>query len=65
MIQHKVRIKGLSDYLDGKSVNTIYKLVEENRIPFERVGRDLFFDLKRVDEWMRREGNGDALMAKA
>jgi excisionase family DNA binding protein len=57
MNRRKVRIKGLSEYLDGKSIHSLYKLVEKNRIPFERVGRDVFFDLDRIDAWMRRQGN--------
>ena len=57
-----VRIRELSQYLAGKSIHTLYKLVEENRIPYERVGRDLFFDLDRVDAWMRQLGNDEAVL---
>ena len=60
----KVRIGELSQYLSGKSTHTLYKLVKQNRIPFERLGRDLFFDLDHIDQWMRREGNGDVFATK-
>ena len=60
MLKRKVRIHGLSDYLAGKSVNTLYKLVAGNRIPYERVGRDLYFDLDKIDAWMAVGGNDGA-----
>jgi len=60
-MNRKVRIGELSQYLSGKSIHTLYKLVEQNRIPFERLGRDLFFDLDNIDQWMRRQGNAQVL----
>ena len=60
-MSRKARIKGLSEYLAGKSVHTLYKLVRGNRIPYERVGRDLYFDLDRIDAWMANQGNADAV----
>ncbi len=57
----KVRIGELSQYLSGKSIHTLYRLVEQNRIPFERLGRDLFFDLHSIDQWMRQQGNAQFL----
>lgn len=59
--KRKVRIQGLSDYLDKKSVHTLYKMAEEDRIPYERVGRDLYFDLDKIDEWMAQQGNADVV----
>ena len=56
----KIRIGALSEYLAGKSVHTLYKMVEAGRIPHERVGRDLFFDLETIDQWMKAHGNGGA-----
>ena len=60
-MNRKVRIGELSQYLSGKSIHTLYTLVEQNRIPFERLGRDLFFDLDSIDQWMRRQGNAQVL----
>jgi excisionase family DNA binding protein len=61
----KVRIGELSQYLSGKSIHTLYKLVEQNRIPFERLGRDLFFDLHSIDQWMRQQGNAQSLASES
>ena len=61
-MSRKVRIGGLKRYLNGgRSIHTIYKDVQHNRIPYERIGRILFFDLDRIDEWMAQQGNGDAV----
>jgi excisionase family DNA binding protein len=64
-MNRKVRIGELSQYLSGKSIHTLYKLVEQNRIPFERLGRDLFFDLDNIDQWMRRQGNAQVLSSES
>jgi hypothetical protein len=61
-VSRKVRIGELKQYLGGgRSIHTIYKDVQYNRIPFERLGRTLFFDLDKIDVWMKCQGNGDAI----
>ena len=64
-MRRKVRIEHLSQFLDGKSVESLYKLVERNRIPYERVGRILYFDLDRIDTWMQQQGNASRFEAVA
>ena len=60
--KHKFRLRELANYL-GVSIHTLYKKVENNEIPFERLGtgRTLFFDLDAIDRHMRSQGNGDLL----
>ena len=58
--QKNLRICALSEHLDGKSVYTIYNMAEAGRIPHERAGLDLLFDLEIIDQWMKAHGNGCA-----
>jgi len=53
-------VKALVEYLT--SVNcfigetTIYKLVQKNEIPYNRISsRVLIFNLDRIDEWLQKE----------
>ena len=61
-MSRKVRIGGLAEYLNT-SLHTLYKKVQKNEIPFERLGqgRTLYFDLDSIDAHMRAQGNGDAV----
>ena len=38
--------------------NTLYRLVEENKIPYKRVGRIILFSRKRIDEWVEEQHTG-------
>ena len=46
-----INVRELSEYLD-LSVNTIYCLVSQRRIPFVKVGRLTKFDLQKIDQWI-------------
>ena len=46
-------VKGLVDYL-GVGKNAIYKLVNEQRIPFYRIGGRVRFDLAKVKKWLEK-----------
>ena len=46
-------IEQLSEYLNGKSVHTLRKMVQQGRLPHYRLGRQLLFDLDEVDELIR------------
>ena len=43
----------LSEYLGGKSVHTLRKMAQQDRLPHYRLGRQLLFDLDEVDEVIR------------
>jgi excisionase family DNA binding protein len=38
--------------------NTLYRLVEENKIPYKRVGRIILFSRKRINEWIEEQHTG-------
>lgn len=40
------------------SVKTIYRWVEEKRIPFKRCGRLIRFDLSEINRWLDDSGCG-------
>lgn len=47
-----LNVEELSDYTGFKK-SYIYKLVHENLIPFSKPnGKTLFFDRKKIDEWL-------------
>ena len=50
----KVRLNGLSEYLNGVSRHTIRYLVRTGKIPYQKFGKTLFFDLDEIDAWMKR-----------
>ncbi len=37
--------------------NTLYRLVEENKIPYKRVGRIILFSRKSIEEWFEKQNN--------
>jgi len=50
-LRRLINVRELSEYLD-LSVNTIYCLVSQRRIPFVKVGRLTKFDLQKIDQWI-------------
>lgn len=46
-------IKKASNYL-GISTKTLYSLVQENAIPYKRVGRKIRFFLPQLVEWVKQ-----------
>jgi len=55
---HLLNVKQLSEYL-GISVNTIYAMVSQCRIPFVKVERLTKFDIEKVDEWIKNNSFGE------
>jgi len=37
----------------GLSIQTLYKMVSQRRIPFVKVGRLLRFDSRLIDDWLK------------
>lgn len=37
--------------------STLYKLVREGRVPFQKVGRHLRFHRESIDDWLKRQEN--------
>jgi len=52
-LRRLINVRELSEYLD-LSVNTVYCLVSQRRIPFVKVGRLTKFDLQRIDDWIKQ-----------
>ena len=48
-----VDIRVVANYIDV-SIDTVYTMVSQRRIPFVKVGRLLKFDLKAIDAWIAR-----------
>ncbi len=48
--------KALSAYL-GVSRRTIYRLIDENRIPYQKIGGQYRFHKSEVDEWLKNGSN--------
>ena len=46
-------IEELSIYLKIPK-STLYKLVREGKVPFQKVGRHLRFHRESIDEWLKR-----------
>lgn len=40
-------------YLKLGSLNSLYRLVREHRLPFCRIGRHYRFDTRELDAWLR------------
>lgn len=47
-------INELSIYLKIPK-STLYKLVRERKVPFQKVGRHLRFHREAIDEWLKRQ----------
>lgn len=52
-------IDELSDYLKI-SKSTLYKLVQEGKVPGQKVGRHWRFSRRAIDRWIEREGGGES-----
>ena len=50
-LRRLVGIKIVAKYIDV-SIDTVYTMVSQRRIPFVKVGRLLKFDLKAIDAWI-------------
>jgi predicted DNA-binding transcriptional regulator AlpA len=50
---HK-KVLSFSDMLafTGMSESRLYKLTSARKIPFSKVGRSLYFDRKKIEEWL-------------
>lgn len=46
-------VKGLSEYLAGRSHGAIRNLVLRRKIPFRKVEGRLFFLKSEIDEWIK------------
>jgi excisionase family DNA binding protein len=53
-------VQEIAEYL-GVSTDSVYRWVEQRRLPVHRVGRLLRFKCSEVDEWVHGQdaGNGD------
>jgi excisionase family DNA binding protein len=49
-------IDELSSYLKIPK-STLYKLVREGRVPFQKVGRHLRFHRESIDDWLKSQEN--------
>ena len=47
-------VKGLSEYLPGRSHGAIRNLVLRRKIPFRKVSGRLLFLKSEIDEWIQR-----------
>ena len=58
MTREIMDIKELANYL-GFSETKIYRLVEDRRIPFARIGRQYRFVKSAIDEWLTNQAKGE------
>ena len=49
--------RSAAEYLD-LSLPALYTLVHRGRIPVQRIGRRLRFDVEQLDIWIQEAGNG-------
>lgn len=54
--ENVLTIEDLSTYLKIPK-STLYKLVREGKVPFQKVGRHLRFHRESIDEWLKRQEN--------
>lgn len=52
-LPHFLRVEEVADLLRCKK-RTIYDMVEQERIPYRRVGGRLLFDLAEIIDWTKR-----------
>ncbi len=48
-----VSVKEAAEYINF-AVPTMYTMVSQRRIPFVRLGRTVRFDLRQLDEWIKK-----------
>ena len=53
MLPRFLKVEEVADLLRCKK-RTIYDMVEQERIPFRKVGGRLLFDLDEIIEWTKR-----------
>ena len=53
-LRRLVGIKVVAKYIDV-SIDTVYTMVSQRRIPFVKVGRLLKFDLEAIDLWLAQQ----------
>jgi len=58
MEQRLLTVKELANYL-GVNPFSVYRWVEQQRLPHRRVDRLIRFDLREVEEFMRRRPTGN------
>lgn len=46
--------------LTGFAAKTIYRMARENRIPAQRIGRSVRFDVDEIDRWMAKQPKASA-----
>ncbi|BFU96792.1 MAG: hypothetical protein NTNFB02_35140 [Nitrospira sp.] len=51
--RHLVNIQEASQYI-GLSVHTVYTMVSQRRIPFVKIGRLTKFDIRLLDDWIKK-----------
>ena len=56
MNNNLMTIQQVADLL-GLSMHTLYKMVNQRRIPHVKVGRLLRFDREKLDEWLSLNSN--------
>jgi hypothetical protein len=48
----EMNIKQLVEYLPDKpKIRTVYNWVYHDKIPYYKIGKPLFFNKKKIDEW--------------
>ena len=53
LLRKYLTVKEVSEYI-GIAVDTIYKMVNQRRIPFVKVGRLVKFDQAALDAWLKQ-----------
>lgn len=51
-VNRLMTIQELAEFT-GLSIQTIYKMVNQRRIPYVKVGRLLRFDCRLIEEWLK------------
>lgn len=46
------------EYLRLGSLNALYRLIREHRLPYGRRGRTYIFDVRKIDRWVDASGSG-------
>lgn len=54
MERRLIGIDELATYLD-LSKNTLYSWVCQRRIPYCKIGRLVKFDLRKIDDWLKKQ----------
>lgn len=49
-----IGIKELSEYLDTP-VGTLYVWTHQKKIPYYKIGRNVKFDLEKIEDWLKKK----------